>query len=76
MGASTKTAEFDNGTRDYKFTTPEATVTDVATSFDTSLNKLKLTLTGTGFDAGDLSAVKVLIDGLLQDTISVTSTEA
>jgi len=76
LGASTNTAEFENGTRDYKFTTPEATITTVATSVDTSLNKLKLTLTGTGFDAGDLSAVKVLIDDLLQETVSVTSTEA
>ena len=35
-----------------------------------------MTLTGTGFDAGDLSAVKVYIDNFLQDTILVTSTEA
>jgi len=77
LGATTTTATYKKDMiRNYKFTTPEASISDVATSFDTSLNKLKLTLTGTGFDAGDLTAVKVLIDGVLQETISVTATEA
>jgi len=60
----------------FKYTTPVATITGLTAAFDSATNAIKVTVTGSGFIENDLSAVKLYIDKKLQNTVSVTATDA
>ena len=53
-----------------------ASVTDIASSYDSVNNRIQLTVSGTGFIAGDLANTELFIDGIKQDVVSVDATTA
>ena len=66
----------NDGSDAFEFAAPAATVTDVTNAFDSGTNSQVFTVTGTGFPNGDSSAVSLHLDGIEQETLSVTDTEA
>jgi len=66
----------NDGSDVYDFATPVATITDVTNAFDSSLNAQVFTVTGTGFPNGDTSGVSLHLDGIEQETLTVTDTVA
>lgn len=60
----------------FSYATPSATITGMSNEFDASLNAQIFSISGSGFPSGDNTAVSLHIDGLEQETVSVTATEA
>lgn len=53
-----------------------STVTGISAAFDQASNSIKLTVSGTGFVAGDAAGTELWIDGLKQQIVSVDTTTA
>ena len=60
----------------FEFVTPLETITDMTNSFDSATNSEVFTVTGTEFPSGDISAVSLYIDDIVQETLTVTTTVA
>ena len=60
----------------FNFMAPTATMTGMSNSFDAATNSHVFSVSGSGFPAGDLSGVSMYIDGVEQETLDVTSTQA
>ena len=66
----------NDGSDAYEFVTPIATLTDVTNNFDSSSNSQVFTITGTSFPNGDTAGVTLHLDGIEQETLTVTDTVA
>ena len=55
---------------------PAETVTGMLTEFDATSNSQLVKVTGTGFTADDTANTQLFIDGIVQETVSVTAEEA
>ena len=66
----------NDGSDAYEFAAPVATIEGVSNAFDSGTNSQVFTVTGTGFPNGDTSGVSLHLDGIEQETLSVTDTEA
>ena len=59
----------------FEYAEPIATVSALAVAFDEATNTQVLTLTGTSMGT-DISAIKMVIDGISQTCLTATDTEA
>ena len=59
----------------FEYAEPVATVSALAVAFDDTTNTQVLTLTGTSMGT-DISAIKMVIDGIDQTCLTATDTEA
>ena len=66
----------NDGSDLYEFATPMATLSDMTNAFDSSSNSQIFTITGSGFPNGDISGVSLHLDGIEQETLTVTDTVA
>lgn len=60
----------------FNFEAPIRAITDVTNSFDSTSNSHTFTVTGTSFPSGNTAAVSLFIDDVMQETVSVSSTQA
>ena len=66
----------NDGSDVYEFATPVATLSDMTNAFDSSSNSQVFTISGTGFPNADISGVSLHLDGIKQETLTVTDTIA
>lgn len=59
----------NDGSDAFEFVTPLETITSVTNSFDSSLNAVVVTVTGTGFPADNTAGVSLHLDGIEQETL-------
>ena len=66
----------NDGSDTYDFATPVATISDLTNAFDSSSNSQVFTVTGLSFPNGDTSGVSLHLDGIEQETLTVSDTVA
>ena len=60
----------------FDFVQPLETLDSLSSAFDDTLNKNVITATGSGFTADDIAGTELYLDGVKQETLTVSPTEA
>ena len=60
----------------FTYAQPLESLSTVSNAFDDATNRIIVTASGTGFPAGDITGTTLYLDGILQETLDVTDSEA
>ena len=58
----------------FDFVNPLESITGMSNAFDATTNTQVFTITGTGFTQNDLTSVSLFLDGIKQETLTVSTT--
>ena len=60
----------------FTYAQPLETLSTVSNAFDEATNRIIVTASGTGFPAGDITGTTLYLDGVMQETLDVTDSQA